>query len=355
MSLVGNLEIIDLRSDTVTLPTQEMLESIMNAKLGDDQYGEDETVNKLQEIASRKMGKEEALLVPSGTQANLVSLMSHTQRGNAAILEEESHMIYYEASGLSAIAGVMPIAMKGHLGALDAKKVNDRLKVQHRIHQPEIKIICLENTHNRAGGTCLRPEQIHEIGEVAQSNSIKLHMDGARIFNAAVALNIDVKKLTKETDSVTSCLSKSLSAPVGSMILGEKEFIEKTRINRQRVGGAMRHAGIIAAPGIVALEKMIDRLEEDHRNARRLAEGIAKIDGIQIDLSCVQTNIVCFEISGLGIAADLFISKLKEKDILALTLAENKVRMVTHKGIEKEHVEKSIAAIQSISNEQHLD
>ena len=331
----------------MTLPTQEMLESIMNAKLGDDQYGEDETVNKLQEIASKKMGKEDALLVASGTQANLVSLMSHTQRGDAAILEEESHMIYYEASGLSAIAGVMPITIKGHLGALDAKKVNDRLKVQHRIHQPEIKIICLENTHNRAGGTCLRPEQIHEIGEVAQSNSIKLHMDGARIFNAAVALNVDVKKLTKEIDSVTFCLSKSLSAPVGSMILGEKEFIEKARINRQRVGGAMRQAGIIAAPGIVALEKMIDRLKDDHMNSKILANGLRDL-GLGIDLKRVQTNIVLIDVSSIGLSSEEFISELLNYKIKASNYGVSTVRMVTHRGIEASHINYVIESISKI-------
>ncbi len=333
----------------MTLPTNEMLESILNAKLGDDQYGEDETVNRLQEIAAEKTGKESALLVTSGTQANLVSVMSHTQRGDAAILEEESHMIYYEASAISSIAGIMPILVKGHLGALDPKKIENRLMIQHKVHEPEARIICLENTHNRAGGTCITSKQIQETAEVAQKNDVKTYMDGARIFNAAIALNVDIKDLTKEVDSVSFCLSKGLSAPVGSLIAGEKEFIEKARVNRQRVGGAMRQAGVIAAPGIIALEKMIDRLEEDHENAKTLTKGLTDL-GLDIDIKRVQTNIVLIDVSSLGFDSKRFISELMNFEIKAGKFGRTVVRMVTHRGVNASHIKYVIETVSNIIN-----
>lgn len=343
-------EIIDLRSDTVTLPTEEMLDAIQHAELGDDVFGEDPTVNRLEKMAAERMGKEAALLVTSGTQANLISLMSNTKRGELVILESESHIYWYEVGGISLIAGLLPWPVKSHFGALAPEDVEAAIRPQN-IHFPEPSLICLENTRNRHGGTIITPSQIKAISEVAQTRGLKLYLDGARIFNAAVALRVDVKEFTKHVDNLMFCLSKGLCCPVGSLLVGTSEFIERARKLRKVLGGGMRQAGIIAAPGIVALGSMIDRLEEDHRNARCLAEGVAKIDGIQVDLSRVQTNMVCFDISGLGIADDVFISKLEEKDILALTLAENKVRMVTHRGIEKEHVEKAIAAIENIASE----
>jgi threonine aldolase len=343
-------EIIDLRSDTVTLPTEEMLDAIRHAELGDDVFGEDPTVNRLEKLAAERMGKEAALLVTSGTQANLISLMSNTKRGELVILEAEAHIYWYEVGGISLIAGLLPWPVKSRFGALDPEDVEAAIRPRN-IHFPEPSLICLENTHNRHGGTIITPDQIKAISEVAQAHDLKLYMDGARIFNAAVALKIDVKEFTKHVDNLMFCLSKSLCCPIGSLLVGTREFVERSRKLRKVLGGGMRQAGIIAAPGIVALERMIDRLEEDHRNARRLAEGLAKIKRIQIDLSCVQTNMVCFDISGWEIADDLFLSKLKQKGIFALTLAENKVRMVTHRGIEKEHVEKTIAAIESISKE----
>ena len=343
-------EIIDLRSDTVTLPTEEMLDAIRHAELGDDVFREDPTVNRLENLVAEKMGKEAALLVTSGTQANLISLMSNTNRGELVILEAESHIYWYEVGGVSMIAQLLPWPVKSRLGVLDPEDVESSIRPKN-IHFPTPSLICLENTHNRHGGTIITPDQIKAISEVAQTNGLKLYLDGARIFNAAVALRTDVKEFTKHVDNLMFCLSKGLCCPVGSLLVGTSEFIEKSRKMRKLLGGGMRQAGIIAAPGIVALESMINRLEEDHRNAKRLAEGIAKIGGIQIDLSSVQTNIVCFNVSDLGIAANLLISKLKQKGIFALALAEKKVRMVTHKGIEKDHVEKSISAIESLSNE----
>jgi threonine aldolase len=339
-----------LRSDTVTLPTEEMLEAICHAELGDDVFGEDPTVNRLEEMAAQKMGKEAALLVTSGTQANLVSLMSNTRRGELVILESEAHIYWYEVGAISAIAELLPWLVKSRLGAPDPEDVEAAIRPRN-IHFPEPTLICIENTHNRHGGTIITPDQIRAIGEVAKAHGSKLYMDGARIFNAAVALKVDVKELTRHVDNLMFCLSKGLSCPVGSVVVGTHEFIEKARKNRKVLGGGMRQAGIIAASGIIALEKMVDRLAEDHRNAKLLAEGIARIEGIAVDMERVQTNMVLFDISGLGVEDELFLSMLKENGVLALTNAKNKVRMVAHRGIEKEHIEKAINAIENVANE----
>ena len=346
-------EFIDLRSDTVTLPTEEMLEAIRHAELGDDVFGDDPTVNKLEELAAKKMGKEAALLVASGTQANLVSLMSNTKRGDLVILEAESHMYWYEVGGLSAIAGLLPWPIESKLGVLDPKDVEVAIRPKD-IHFPEPALICIENTHNRHGGTVVEPDQIKAVSEVTKAHGLKLYMDGARIFNATVALKVDVKEFTKHVDNLMFCLSKGLSCPVGSIVVGNQEFIEKARKTRKILGGGMRQAGIIAAPGIIALEKMIDRLEEDHKNARLLAEGIAKVDGLAINLGIVQTNMVHFDVGELGISANQFISELEENGVLALTLAKNKIRMVTHRGIEREHIEKTLSILESIVKELRL-
>lgn len=342
--------LIDLRSDTVTLPTEEMLEAIRYAELGDDVFGEDPTVNRLEEMAAERMGKEAALLVTSGTQANLVSLMSNTKRGEMVILESEAHILWYEVGGLSAIAGLLPWPLKSRYGALNPEDVEAALRPEN-IHYPEATLICIENTHNRHGGTVITPSQIEAISKVAKAHGLKLYMDGARIFNAAVAMKTDVKEFTRHVDNLMFCLSKGLSCPVGSVVVGSAEFIERARKNRKILGGGMRQAGVIAAPGIIALEKMIDRLEEDHRNARLLANGLSKVEGISVNFETVQTNIVQFNMGGLGITSEQFVSKLSEKGVLALTLAENKIRMVTHRGIGKEHVEKTISIVEDIAKE----
>jgi len=343
-------EFIDLRSDTVTLPTGEMLEAIRHAELGDDVFGEDPTVNRLEMMAAEKMGKDAALLVTSGTQANLVSLMSNTKHGNAVILDAESHIYWYEVGGLSAIGGLLPLPIKGHLGVLDPKDIEAAIRPKN-IHFPETTLICIENTHNRAGGTIITPDRIRAISEISRAHGLRLYMDGARVFNAAVATKIDVKEYTKHVDNLMFCLSKGLSCPIGSIVVGSQEFIERARKIRKILGGGMRQAGIIAAPGIIALERMIDRLEEDHRNARLLAEGLAKMDGILLDLEIVQTNIVHLDVSVLGVTSDLFVSKLKEKGVLALTRDRNRVRMVTHRGIGKEHIEKALKIIENVTKE----
>jgi threonine aldolase len=341
---------IDLRSDTVTLPTEEMLEALRHAELGDDVFKEDPTVNKLEEMAAEKMGKEAALLVASGTQANLVSLMSNTKRGDAVILEAGSHIYWYEVGGLSAVGGLLPLPIKGHLGILDAEDVEAAIR-RKDIHLPDTTLICIENTHNRAGGTIVTPDQIKAISDVVKAHGLQLYMDGARIFNAAVAIGVDVKEFTKYVDNLMFCLSKGLSCPIGSIIVGGQEFIDRARKIRKLLGGGMRQAGVIAAPGIIALEKMIERLEEDHRNARFLAQRLVKMDGISVELETVQTNIIHIDVSGLGVTSDQFVSKLKEKGVLALTRDRNKVRMVTHRGIKKEDIKKTLTISENVVNE----
>lgn len=340
--------IIDLRSDTVTLPTIEMKQAIMRAKLGDDVFKEDPTVNKLEELAAKKTGKQAALLVTSGTQANLISLMANTNHGEQVILEAQSHIYWYEVGGISSIAGLFPKTVKSQNGAPNPDKIQAAI-VPKDIHFPKPSLICLENTHNRHGGTVIKPQQIQAISNIARNNKLGLYMDGARIFNAAVALGVDVKKITQHVDNLMFCLSKGLSCPVGSLIAGSKDFIVKARKIRKVLGGGMRQAGIIAAPGIIALETMIDRLKDDHDNANHLANQLSTIPGISINQKRVQTNIVMFDIANLGLPEDTFIKDLEKENILALSLGKNQIRMVTHRGIEKEHIDRTINAIANIS------
>ena len=340
------MRVVDLRSDTVTLPTEEMLEAIRHARLGDDVYGADPTVNELQELAASRMGKDAALLVTSGTQGNLVSLMSHARRGEEVILEAECHIYYYEVGGISALAGLIPRPIRGHLGVLDPRDVEAAIRPKD-IHQPRTSLVCMENTHNRAGGTVWTPEQMRAVYEVAKEHGLSVHLDGARIFNAAVYLGVDVKQFTKYTDSVMFCLSKGLSAPIGSLVVGDEDFIERARRVRKMLGGGMRQAGIIAAAGIIALEKMVDRLKEDHENAQILAKALAKLDGIRITHP-VQTNIIIFDVSDLNTTAERFIASLAERGVKASQFGRTLVRMVTHRGIEREDIEYAISVVEEV-------
>lgn len=343
---LNNRELIDLRSDTVTLPTEEMLEAIKKAPLGDDVYGEDPTVNRLQEMAAQRMGKEAALLVTSGTQANLTSLMSNCTRGELVIVESEAHVYWYEVGGIAAIAGLLPWPVKAEGGAFTPQQLEAAIRPKN-IHYAEPALICVENTHNRYGGAVITPSQLEAISAVARKHGLKLYLDGARIFNAAIALNVDVKEFAKHVDNMMFCLSKGLSCPAGSLVVGSREFIDRARKNRKVLGGGMRQAGVIAAPGIIALEKMVGRLRDDHENAKLLAKGIFKIKGILLDPQKVQSNMVTFDLVE-SVDCDTFLLKLRENGILASAQAKNRVRLVTHRGIEREHIEKAIGAIESI-------
>jgi len=319
-----------------------------NAEVGDDVYQEDPTVNQLEELAAKKVGKEAALFVPSGTMGNLIAVLTHCQSGEEVILEAESHMYYYEVGGMSAVAGVVPCLIVGDKGILNPQEIKRTLR-EENIHYPKTTLICLENTHNRAGGTITSPKITEEICQLALQNNILIHLDGARIFNAAIALNIEPAILTKDVDSVMFCLSKGLSAPVGSILAGSKEFIKGARKNRKLLGGGMRQAGILAAAGIIALEKMIERLEEDHKNTRILGEGLAKIEGVKVDLEAVQTNMVYFDLQELGMDTYKFLPKLAEYNILGSPRPPTKVRLVTHYGINREDIYTTIEAIKEIA------
>lgn len=325
-----------------------MREAMKNAEVGDDVYQEDPSVNQLERLSAKKVGKEEALFVPSGTMGNLIAVLTHCQRGEEVILEAESHMYYYEVGGMSAVAGVIPRLIESDKGVLNPQKIK-RILREKNIHYPKTTLICLENTHNRAGGTIVSPKITEEICQLAHQSNILIHLDGARIFNAAIALNIEPDILTKDVDSVMFCLSKGLSAPVGSILAGSKEFIQKARKNRKLLGGGMRQAGILAAAGIIALEKMIERLEEDHKNAQILGEGLAKIEGIKVDLETVQTNMVYFDLQESGMDTYKFLPKLAEYNILGSPRPPTKVRLVTHYGINREDIYTTIKAIKEIA------
>jgi len=344
---IFNRKKIDLRSDTVTLPTDEMREAMSNAEVGDDVYQEDPTVHRLEELAAKKIGKEAALFVPSGTMGNLIAVLTHCQRGDEVILEMDSHIYYYEVGGMSAVAGVIPRLIAGDKGILNPQDVKMALR-EINLHYPKTTLICVENTHNRAGGTITSPKIIEEICQLAHQRNIQVHLDGARIFNAAVALNIKPALLAKDVDSMMFCLSKGLSAPVGSILTGSKEFIQRARKNRKMLGGGIRQAGILAAAGIIALENMVERLEEDHKNARILGEGLADIGGIKIDLETIQTNMVYFNLNKSGMNTYQFLPKLAEYNILGSPQPPTKVRLVTHYGINEDDIYATIKAIKEI-------
>ncbi len=283
------MPIIDLRSDTVTHPTPEMREAMYKAEVGDDYFGDDPTVNRLQELAAERLGKEAGLFVPSGVMGNLVSILTHCQRAQEVILGAQSHIYRHERGGIAAVAGTMPRAIENQNdGRLNLDEIRSAINPAGTMFAPT-RLICLENTW---AGRILPTAYVNEVHKIASANKLKMHLDGARIFNAAVALKTDVKNLTAKFDSVQFCFSKGLAAPIGSMICASKEFISEARRNRHLVGGSMRQVGVIAAAGIVALEQMVDRLAEDHTNARKLAMGLAEFDELELDPSTVDTNIV---------------------------------------------------------------
>ena len=277
------MKIIDLRSDTVTHPTDAMRQAMFTAEVGDDVFGDDPTVNRLEAMAAQKMGKEAALFTASGTMSNLIAVLTHTQHGNEIILGSESHIFWYEVGGAAALGGVvMRTVPNDNNGQLALGDIEKAIRDKTNIHYPETTLLCLENTHNRCGGAVLTPEYTDSAVQLAHHHGLKVHLDGARIFNAAVALGVPVTELAGGADSVGFCLSKGLSAPIGSLLCGNKDFIDRARKRRKMLGGGMRQVGIIAAAGIVALETMIDRLAEDHANARKLAEGLRQINGITV-------------------------------------------------------------------------
>ncbi len=339
------MKMIDLRSDTVTLPTAAMRQAICNAELGDDVFEEDPTTIRLEEMAAARMGKEAAMLVASGTMGNLVCVLSHCNRGDEVILGDQAHTFLYEGGGIAALGGVHPHTIANQLdGTLRLEDIAGAIRADN-VHFPRTRLVCLENTHNRCGGAPLSPEYTEQVAALAHDHGLLLHLDGARVFNAAVALGLDVKELTRHVDSLSFCLSKGLSAPVGSLICGSKEFVAETRRNRKALGGGMRQCGIIAAAGIEALENMTERLAEDHDNARRLAQGIAEIPSLSIEPERVQTNIVFFDLVGEAFSAEQLVAKLADKGVAILQLGPTRLRAVTHYGISAEDVDLTLTAL----------
>jgi threonine aldolase len=333
---------LDFRSDTVTWPSPEMKEASYKAVLGDDVYGDDPTVNELEAIAAEMLGKEASLFVTSGTQGNAVAILAQTNRGDEIILEERSHIYLNEVGGIAVLGSLMARTLKGENGWLKPEDIRGAIRAEN-IHLPTTTLLCIENTHNTSGGIPLTVDQMKADWDVAKEHGLKVHLDGARVFNAAVALGVDVKEISQYADSVQLCLSKGLAAPIGSMVMGSEDFIMRARKYRKMLGGGMRQAGIIAAPGIIALTKMVDRLADDHANAKLLEEGLRKINGIEIKFP-VMTNMVYIDIGGLGWNGDDF-REASKKIGWKTRGSGTTLRLCTHYGIEREDIEAFIEGI----------
>ena len=314
------MPIVDLRSDTITQPTPSMRKAMANAEVGDDVFGEDPTIRKLEEIAANRLGKEAALFVSSGTMGNLVSLLTHCRRGDEMPLGDQAHIFFYEQGGSAALGGIHPRILPNQPnGTILIEDIKEAIR-HDDIHFPVTRLIALENTHNRCCGSPLSVDYMEEVGNLAEEHGLKIHVDGARIFNAAVALNVDVKNLAKHADSISFCLSKGLASPVGSLVCASKDFICRARRARKILGGGMRQAGILAGAGIISLKEMTDRLRKDHENANKLAQGLANIDALLLDLKNIKTNIVFFDIKKNKPTAEILVKRLKEKGVKVLAL-----------------------------------
>jgi threonine aldolase len=344
-------EYIDLRSDTVTKPTPEMREAMAKAEVGDDVYGDDPTVNRLQEMAAEMTGHEAGLFVASGTMGNLSAVLAHCQRGDEVILGKQAHTFRYEAGGISVLGGVHSCQLPNQPdGSIALEDIEGAIRADDP-HQPITRLIALENTHNRCGGTVQSVEYTRQVAEFAHERGLKVHLDGARVFNAAAALGVPVRDLTSAVDSVTFCLSKGLSAPVGSVLCGSKEFIEQAHRARKILGGGMRQAGVLAAAGIVALEKMAPRLGEDHVRARTLAEGLSENRGLVLDEGTPATNMIFMNLAdNVSISADEVAEKIKAYGVLAGVAGARRFRLVTHCWIDDAAVDETIKAFGEVLN-----
>ena len=338
---------IDLRSDTGTRPSKAMLEAMMNARVGDDVFEEDETVNFLQEKCAALTGKEDALFVTSGVMGNQLAIKCHTIPGDEVIVESESHILNYETGSPAVISNVQLLPVRGDMGIITSEDIRKYVRSQE-YYFPVTRLICIENTHNRAGGVIQPVEVIRDISNFAKDNNIKLHLDGARIFNAHAKTGISVKEYAGYFDSITFCFSKGLGCPVGSIVCGSKEFIEMARKWRKILGGGMRQSGILAAAGIFALDNNVGRLKEDHRKAKYFAEQINKLDGINVDMRSVQTNIVIF--SSSKISKNDLINKLKEKGVVISSGSYENLRVVFHLDVSEDDMNNAIEIFRATLN-----
>jgi threonine aldolase len=342
------MHIIDLRSDTLTKPTPSMRQAMASADVGDDVFGEDPTVNRLEEMAAERMQKEAAIFVASGTMANIVSQMAHCGRGDEIIIGDQAHIFFYEQGGSAALGGIHPRTIKTEpdgtlsLGAIEASIRPDN------VHFPITRLIAIENTHNRCNGSPIKPEYMEAVSALARRFQLKIHVDGARIFNAAVALNTAAADLVTVADSVSFCLSKGLAAPVGSLVCGSKAFIAKARRVRKVLGGGMRQAGVLAAAGIVALTEMVDRLAEDHENAKVLSVGLSEIKGLRVDPDRVFTNIVYMDVTGRGLTESDLSVRLETEGVRLIPVGPQRLRAVTHYHITREDVNETLKIVSKV-------
>ena len=343
------MEPIDLRSDTVTKPTPEMREAMARAEVGDDVYGEDPTVNRLQEMAAERMGKEAALFVASGTMGNLSSILAHCGRGDEAIVGDKAHTVLFEAGGISALGGVHSRQVPNQPdGSLALDDIRQAIRSDDA-HHPISRLVALENTHNRCGGAALSAEYTRSVGELAHEHGLLLHIDGARIFNAAVALGVEARELAAPSDSVTFCLSKGLCAPVGSLVCGSKDFIARVHRVRKQLGGGMRQAGVLAAAGVVALESMVERLADDHRRARLLAQGLVTIPGLVLDPGTPKTNMLfCSLAEAVPLSAAQVAAALAERGVRVGVVTPRRFRLVTHYWIGDDDVAQAVTAFRDV-------
>lgn len=345
------MQTIDLRSDTITQPTPAMRKAMAQADVGDDVFGEDPTIIRLEEMAAERLDKEAALFVASGTMANLVCQLTHCGRGDEMILGSNSHVFFYEQGGSAAVGGIHPRTVPNSPdGTLDLDAIEAAIR-EDNIHFPRTRLIVLENTHNRCDGNPLDTEYMSRVGELAENNGLKIHVDGARVFNAAIALGLDAGQLVSRADSVSFCLSKGLAAPVGSMVCGTADFINEARRARKVLGGGMRQAGVIAAAGIVALEEMVDRLEEDHAHARQLAEGLGEIDGLSMEPERFRTNIVYVDISREDLSSADLSQQLEKNGVRMLPTGPKQLRAVTHYHITAADIDQTVDVFRNVMAE----
>ena len=336
---------IELRSDTFTLPDEPMREAMAHAPLGDDVFGEDPTVNALQDRAAQLTGKEAALFVPSGSQANLISLLTHCQRGDEFIVGDSAHIFVYEAGSSAAVGGLHPHTLPNHPdGTLDLERIEAAIRPDDS-HFPRTRLLCLENTHNRCWGSPIGLGYLDAVGALCEKRGLKRHLDGARIFNAARAQGMKVRDLAATADSLSFCLSKGLGAPVGSLICGCKEFIKRAHRLRKQLGGGMRQAGVLAAAGLYALDHRVERLADDHAMAKRLAEGIVAIEGLSTEPARVRTNIVYFDITRKGLTAEELVRRCKQRGLFFLGEKGRRLRMVTHFGLSMADMDRALALL----------
>ncbi|TMD29233.1 MAG: low specificity L-threonine aldolase [Chloroflexi bacterium] len=337
---------IDFRSDTVAMPSPEMRKAMVEAPLGDDVFGDDPTTNRLMEVAAERMGKEAATFVPSGTMGNLIGIAVNARRGEELIADADSHAFYYETAGAAAVCGVQIRPVATEAGVMSPRQVAEAVRPRDDPHQPISAAVTFENTHNRHGGVAWPLEALRAASDAAHAQGLRVHLDGARIFNAAVALGVPAAEIAAGADTVTFCLSKGLACPVGSIFCGSAEDVEEAKRWRKRLGGGMRQVGVLAAAGLIALDQMVDRLAEDHANARTLAEGLSELPGVRCDLSRVQTNLVYFDVETMP--ASGFLDECAKRGVISEPTGPHTVRFVTHYGIDAEDIQTALKVCEEV-------